>query len=247
MIGQNLMPPQRNTAPNCTTCTVRGRTEWCDLSKEHLDILQRAKSARNFLPGEPIYHEGAPCDGVHCIAEGMVGIRKLDEAGNSILLRLSHPGETLGYRSLLTGGDHRTTAEALAPSTICFIDQRTVWHLLKSAPAIGLRFLQHAAHDLDSAEEKALQSATLTVRGRLAHLLLVFRERYAIAEDEDGFELQLPLSRQDLAAMIGIRPESMSRTIRHLHDNGVAKFAGRRVHIPSVEVLLGELDAGKMG
>lgn len=236
-----------NSLPSCTTCTVRGRTEWCDLSEKNLKVLDSVKSGRSYLPGEPIFHEGAPSDGVYCIESGMAGIRKLDEAGNSILLRLVHPGETLGYRSLLAGGDHRTTAEALAPSNICFVDQRTVWALLRDDPSIGIRFLQHAAHDLDSAEDKAMKSATLTVRGRLAHLLLVFKERYVVAEDGKGFELQLPLSRQDLAAMIGIRPESMSRTIRHLQDSGVAQFSGRRVCVPNTDILLGELDAGKLG
>ncbi len=53
--------------------------------------------------------------------------------------------------------------------------------------------------------------------------------------------LDLPLSRQDMAAMIGIRPESMSRTIRSFEDDKVAIFSGRQVHVPSLEALFDEL------
>ena len=72
----------------------------------------------------------------------------------------------------------------------------------------------HATQVLNTAEEMVLQSATLPVRARFAHLLLVLKDRYGVTGDNGELTLKLPLSRQDMAAMIGIRPESMSWTIR---------------------------------
>ena len=227
---------------NCFTCQTRGRTEWCVLTDEELELLDQGKSCRQYLPGEVVFHEGDPCKGVHCIESGLVGVRKMDAGGNEVLLRINHPGDTLGYRSFLAEDNHNNSAEALEPSVFCFIEGSTVQSLLQLNPSLGLRFLSHAARDLDEAEEKVLQSSTLPVRARFAHLLLVLKDRYGLVGDNGEFELDLPLSRQDMAAMIGIRPESMSRTIRSLEEDNIAKFSGRRVHVRNVKDLLQELE-----
>jgi len=227
---------------NCFTCMTRGRTEWCVLEEEELEVVNQGKVCREYLPGDIIFHEGDKCRGVHCIERGLIGVRKMDANGNEILLRLSHPGDTMGYRSFLANNDHNNSAEVLEPSVICFIDGATVNSLLKLNPSLGLRFLRHAADDLNAAEEKVLHSATLPVRARFAHLLLVLKDRYGISGDNGEMDLELPLSRQDMAAMIGIRPESMSRTIRSLEDDDIARFSGRRVHVPRLKSLVEELE-----
>ena len=210
------------------------------LCEEELELVEQGKTCRQYLPGEVIFHEGDPCNGVHCIESGLVGIRKMNAGGNEILLRISHPGDTMGYRSFLASDDHNKSAEALEPSTLCFIGGGTVQSLLQMNPSLGLRFLRHAAKDLNEAEEKVLQSATLPVRARFAHLLLVLKDRYGRVGDNGELDLELPLSRQDMAAMIGIRPESMSRTIRSLEDAHIANFSGRRFHGPDLTALRGD-------
>jgi len=227
---------------NCFTCQTRDRTEWCALSDDELKLLDQGKMSREYLPGEVIYREGDPFTGVFCVESGLVGAWKVDAGGNEVLLRLSHPGDTVGYRSFLSGDDRHNTTEAMEPSIICFIATQTVRSLVDHNPTLGLRFLQHATRDLDAAEEKVLQNAALTVRARFAHLLLVLKDRYAVDDENDGLIMNLPLSRQDLAAMIGTRPESMSRAIRSLEDDNVAHFSGRRVHVPRVGILLQELE-----
>ncbi len=230
------------TSVNCFTCQARGRTEWCVLTEEELALVDQGKVSRQYLPGEVIFHEGDECRGVHCIESGLVGIRKMDVGGNEVLLRLSHPGDTMGYRSFLAGNDHNNSAEALEPSVICLVSGGTVRSLLEKNPTLGLRFLKHAARDLDEAEEKVLQSTTLPVRARFAHLLLVLKDRYGVASEDGTLDLELPLSRQDMAAMIGIRPESMSRAIRSFEEDNIAHFSSRRVHVARIEDLIRELE-----
>ncbi|MEX2449857.1 MAG: Crp/Fnr family transcriptional regulator [Rhodospirillales bacterium] len=230
---------------NCFTCQSRRRTEWCVLSEDELGVIDKAKKSRTLGPGEILFHQGDPCGGIHCIENGLIGARKLDADGNSILLGMAYPGDTLGYRFLLSGEDYQASAEALKPSTVCYIDQSAIRFLLEKNPALGLRFLQRAARDLNEAEDRFLQSVTLSVRARFAHLLLVLKKRYeenGVPRKTTEFSMDLPLSRQDMAALIGIRPETMSRTIRQFEEEGIARFSGRRVHVPHTEKLLGALE-----
>ncbi len=236
------MPTERLQSINCFTCQNRARTEWSTLSDNELEMVDTGRTCREYLPGEVIFREGDPCKGVFCVESGLVGAWKTDAGGNEALLRLSHPGDTMGYRSFLSGEDHHNTAEAMEPSVLCFIPTARVRAVVDHNPSLGLRFLQHAARDLDEAEEKVLQNAALSVRARFAHLLLVLKDRYAVNDENGGLVMNLPLSRQDMAAMIGTRPESMSRAIRSLEKDNVAHFSGRRVHVPHVRSLLKELE-----
>lgn len=230
---------------NCFTCQTRKRTEWCILDDEDLTILDRAKKSREHLPGELIFNEGEACAGIYCIESGLIGVRRFDAHGNSILLRLAYPGDTLGYRSVLTEEKHRVGAEMLQGGRVCFVDRGTVRALIGRTPALGLRFLRRATRELDAAEEKVLSGTTMSIRARFVHLLLVLKERFATSMEDGAFALELPLSRQDLAAMIGARPESMSRTIKSLEDDGIARFSGRTVHVPRLDALLDEIELGE--
>ena len=237
------MPRQAIAAQsNCFTCQTRKRTEWCILGEEDLALLDRTKKSREHLPGELIFNEGEVCAGIYCIETGLIGVRRFDAHGNSILLRLAYPGDTLGYRSVLTEEKHRVGAEVLQGGRVCFIDRDAVRALIGRNPALGLRFLKRATRELDAAEEKVFSDATMSMRMRFIHLLLVLKDRFATIAESGAFTLELPLSRQDLAAMIGARPESLSRTIKSLEDDGIAHFSGRTVHVPRLDTLLNEIE-----
>ena len=74
------------------------------------------------------------------------------------------------------------------------------------------------AKDLEATEEALLHASALPVRARLAHLLLVLKDRYGTVDDTGELQIQLPLSRQDMAAMIGTRAETIARAVRSLED-----------------------------
>ena len=195
---------------NCFICPNRQHSEWKELGNDELQQIVDANRCRKFLPGDVLFHQGDACLGVYCIHLGVVGIRKVDIEGNSMLLSLAHPGETLGYRALLTGREHTVSAEVLK--------------------------------DLEDAEDKLMKGMTLSVRARFAHLLLVLKDRHTKAvKDNKSLVLELPLARKDLAAMIGIRPETLSRAIRQLEEDGVAEFSGRTVRVADISCLINEL------
>ena len=149
---------------SCLNCANRPKTEWSALNDDELQRLDTARGCRSFGPGDPVYFEGDPCDGVFCVESGLIGIRKGDSEGNSVLLRLASPGDTLGYRAFLGGTDHHVSAEALATTSLCYIPRDNLRNLLAENPELGLRFLKHAAADLDDTEVKLLQSAAQTAR-----------------------------------------------------------------------------------
>lgn len=236
--------PRATTSLTCLTCPGRESSEWCALARDDLPTLEQARTERVYRPGEVIFHQGSPCFGVHCVATGTVALRRVDAEGRSVIVRLVHPHETLGARTLLGGGTYASTAEALTEARVCLIERPAVKALLARSPGLALRFLRRLAEDLRAADDEKLERATLQVRARLARLLLALLERYGVDAGVGAFTLELPLARQDMAALLGVRPESVARAVRALEDDGVARFRGRAVEVPSIDRLLAELPAG---
>ncbi|HMR03454.1 MAG TPA: Crp/Fnr family transcriptional regulator [Candidatus Competibacter phosphatis] len=226
---------------NCCECLPREHTEWSVLSDEELNLLTQAKKCRKYHSGESIFAIGEPSYGVYCIVSGGAAVRKIDAAGNSILLHLVYPGGTLGYRGVLLDEERRSSAEALGPSKICFIDRHTVQTLLERNPTLGQQFLRRVVTDVDDAHDKLVRNATLSNRTKFVHLLLALMNRHGRTTTDGSRVMELPLSRRDLASMIGARHETLSRIIGRLEEDGVARFSGRTVCVTRPHSLIDEI------
>lgn len=240
--GRRCLRPRPGacTTISCHTCPGRARSEWRTLEGDQVAKLDRAKVCTVYGPGQVIFYQGNPCLGLHCVTEGTVALRKVDAEGNAVIVRLVHPGETLGCRTFFGGGRYAATAEALTQATVCFVDRASVMDLLAGSRGLALGFLRRMAQDLRAADEDKLETVSLSVRERVARLLLLLADRYGREEPGRGFTLELPLARQDMAALLGVRAESVARAVRALEDEGLAHFEGRAVTIPCIERLMGE-------
>lgn len=235
---------ERRPPPSCLTCEGRARNEWCALAGPELARLEAARSDRVLAAGDVLFRQGQGCEAIHCVESGLVGLRRSDPQGNSILVGLAHATDTLGYAALFSGGRHSETAVALIESRVCAIGRATVESLVASNAPLALRFLRRLAREVRAFEQERLNALVLPVRARLAQLLLSLADRYGRAPDAGGLEVVVPLARQDMAALLGVRPESVARAVRALSDAGVARFVGRLVTIPSLDALLAELPEG---
>jgi len=228
----------------CGTCGAKDAdSSLCGLSRTNLSSDDVKKIGKSYEAGQTIYFEGDPSEGVYCLKTGLIAIRKTDINGNSAVVRLIQPGEAFGHRSFLANEGHAGSAEVLVDCSVCFLPKANLTALLSQSPDIAFRFTRRVAQDLREIEELYLVTTTQPVRKRLARLLLGLRTRYDDPVNVDKIVLELPLSRQELAAAIGTRPETIARTIKKLEDDTLAFFKGRTVTIPSHQKLLDDINS----
>ena len=227
---------------NCFTCQSRERSEWCVLEPEDLKVLNQHKVCNVFEPGQVVFYEGSPCLGIHCIEAGSVALKKSDGNGGAVVVGIFGEGQTLGYTAFFSGREHTASAEALERTQVCFIERAGVRTLLDRNPSLGLRFLNRVSERLVDSEVERVRALTLPLRARLAHLLLIFKDRSSTVDDDGTLTIELPLSRRDIAAMVGARPESLSRVLRDLENDGVARFDRRHAVVPDLDLLIDEVE-----
>jgi CRP/FNR family transcriptional regulator len=228
---------------SCASCAARGLSVWSNSDPAVEALLAKSRVKISYGSGQPIFAQGDVNAGIYCVSSGTVAIRRLDASGNSVLLKLAYPGDTLGYRSFLNGGEHKSSAEGIGPVTVCRIERCALQAAVAACPALSLGILSRAVADVDSAQAMLMQQATLSNRGRLCNLLIELVERHGSTHSDGSGSVQLPVSRRDLASMIGTRHETISRIMSRLEKNGVARFSGRNVVIPRLEALAAELSA----
>lgn len=201
-------------------------------------LVERAGPACSYRRREAIYYQGDAYSGLYWVASGVVLLEQFDAFGNQTAFRLAMPGEFFGYRSLFAEEPHAATAIALKPSRVRACPPATVREQVRRDPAVAIELLKLLARDPGPVQAPMLRSPYLPVRVRLAHLLILLRERCASDDGHGGLVYSLPVQRGDIAAMLGTRIETVARTIRALEGAGVATFAkGRRVHVPEPERL----------
>jgi CRP/FNR family transcriptional regulator len=222
----------------CATCPVRHTTEWASLTNEEADVLDKGKVDRSYLPGDVIYNQGDMSDGLYAVHSGMIGLRRYESDGSSLLLHLVRNGTVFGYRSYLSKTEHSVTAEVLMPGKICFIQSRTVQVLLKQNPNVGLGFLEHSLANMKDMEAKYVRAAVLPVKSRVLHFLLTLNEQYGSKTENGEHILDIPLSRRDLASAVGATPETLSRTVRLIEEDGLVVFHGKQIRIPDLQTVL---------
>ena len=230
--------PSGRGVSSCFTCQARHESEWCVLDDQDLAILNRAKVPGMYEPGQVIFHEGAPCTGIYCIEDGTVALTKKGHEGSRVISKLFHSGATLGYVAYFAGHPYPGTAEALSRSKICFVRSDAVDALLQRNPALAFRFTNSLAQRVEEEEQSKVEALLHPLRARVAHLLLILKDRYGTIDDSGKLTIEMPLSRQDIAALVGARPESISRVIRQLEALDVAHFDGRRAIVPDLDPLM---------
>ncbi|WP_050526072.1 Crp/Fnr family transcriptional regulator [Pseudorhodobacter aquimaris] len=216
----------------CGNCGFQDQSLWQPVSGALLPTLNRGFNRVPLETGQILFGQGEENTGIYCISKGLIGMRSCQGDGRSTLLRLGYPGEIIGFRSFMAGQPHHTEAQALIPSRVCMVPRHAVRQILDRSPEVLGRLADRCIQEIDRSHAHIIAAATSSNTERLsdllAKLLQIHGQDYA-----DGRRMELPLSRADLADLLGIRPETLSRVVARLASNGPYTIRGREVLLRS--------------
>lgn len=224
------MPEVHDLRHPCGKCAFYKESVWRPIEPDSVSVLVRGFSRKNLEAGQVLFEQGAENRGVFCVSSGLIALRSYHVSGASTLLRLAYPGEVIGFRSFLGNGHHQTEARALLPSRVCIVAQRDANQVVDSNSLVLARLASRCISEINQSHERIIATATTSNKQRLANLLLQLMEHHG-ERVGDHIRMQLPMSRSDLADLIGVQPETMSRLVKRLERDGEFMISGREVQI----------------
>jgi CRP/FNR family transcriptional regulator len=189
---------------------------------------------RRYEKGEVIFREADPADRIHFVVEGLVKIVKA--AGTrDLILELLGPGEPVGAVAAFERRVFPATAITLEESTILSIPEREFFQLLESRPEMTRHLLGGLTMRL-MMMNKRLADMTGSVEVRAARLFVTLGERMGVARDNGTF-IPLPLSRQELADLLGTTLETTIRLMSRWQKDGTVLTERDGFAVPNVQAL----------
>jgi CRP-like cAMP-binding protein len=177
-----------------------------------------------------------PSSHVLLLLRGWTKVTALAVNGYEALLALRGPGDILGEGAALSGRHRAATVTALEPVEAVAVDQPRFTAFLSDNPRVALQLLSLTTDRQRSTDRRRLQWAALTVRERLAVLLLELLRTHGSRTDE-GIELTIGLSQQEFAGSVGSSREAVARLLKELRAKDVVVTRRRRMVVLRPDVL----------
>jgi len=242
-MGSRKTTPLKDFSLDTHRCSVDLRLEklsmvpfFAGLDENELMEINQQFSAAHFHAEETIYHQDERARMLRVVVHGAVKLVRHTMEGKDVLLDMLEPGEYFGNLSTTGKTIYSETARAQTDVCILSIRMNDFRSLLNDYPNAAMRVLDITAERLQSSQEKIRHLTTLSVKERIAHILVMLSEKFG-EQSAYGLLLQLPLSRKDLADMAGTSTETASRIMSDFQDRDIINTGRQWVAIRAMDRL----------
>lgn len=204
------------------------------LSEEELQLLELHSVHKSFKRRSIIYREDSRHSGIYVVLKGIVKIYKIGSNGKQQILRFAQKGDIIAYRSLLTNEMACTSAKAFTEALLSYIPYNVLLKILQQNWSFTYEIMKIMCRELRDSNTFVTDMAQKSVRERTAEMLLVLRDEFGL--DQYGV-LQISLTREDLANMVGTVTESLIRIITEFRVEGLIANKGRKIVLQDVTKL----------
>ncbi len=215
---------KNNSSLSCETCPLKDRAACKVLKQEERAQLSKIGHHLTVKRGETVFSAGDNNDISATLTSGALKISSFDSDGNEHILSLVHPAGFVG--ELFAPSAHHHII-ALTDSQLCIFDRKRYEEAIERFPALAIALLQRTSDELHQSRnliELIGQSASASISG----LLLEFARAASHSPCHIADYFELPLSRGDIANLLGVKIETVSRIIRKFDRDGIIKLEGNR-------------------
>lgn len=209
----------------CSDCPVRERAACSALSVDERDELARIGKRRTLKKGETLFAAGDDNDLCATLVAGVLKIASHGEDGTERVLSLIHPAGFVG--EMFAPVAHHDVV-ALTDSQLCLFERGDYERAIDRFPALAKALLRRSAEELFEARSLVELQARRDTKGRVAGFLLAMARAASHSPCHAADRFDLPLSRGEMAALLGTTIETVSRQVTALERDGVITRDGPR-------------------
>ncbi|HHX75881.1 MAG TPA: Crp/Fnr family transcriptional regulator [Acholeplasmataceae bacterium] len=204
------------------------------LELEELTKITNLIHSKRYQKGELIFSYGQKSDTLYILRKGQIKTYYLSENAKEHILRILYPGDFIGELSIFLDEDNTAYAEAMTHVELCTIKKEDISKLMTDYPNIGMKIINELSQRLKRSEKQSSWIATEQVEKRIALYLLEFYDK-----NNPNLSIHLNMTKKDLASFLGTTPETLSRKLAQLEDQGfIYQVSNKEIKINNYDGLI---------
>jgi CRP/FNR family transcriptional regulator len=224
------------TTEICSEIGLHNSCFLCDLSGDPLRDFDSISLTGIYPRGAKLFVEGQRPKGVFILCSGRAKL-SIDSSNGRSFMRVADQGEILGLSATLSGSPYEDSAEMLESGQVNFIRRDHFFNFLNKWPEANLRMAQLLSRAYMAVQEQ-MRALVLSdsAAEKLARLLLSWLKKTG-SQTERGVHLKLSLTQAEIAQMIAVSRETVTRLLGELRDKGIIQLKGSNLLIKNKAAL----------
>ncbi len=210
--------------------TIEEITLFRGIPPSEMQTILAAAHQKRLKEGGFFFLQDDPANAFYILESGRVRLSQFTADGQQILLRVIVPFTPFGAVSLADGETYPVSAQAAEDSIALVWSKNNLDHLIVNIPRLAINAVKIMAEHVQEFQQRFSEIATQRVERRLARMILRLAAQTGV-KTQSGVEVNLPLSRQDLAEMIGTTLYTVSRILSQWESQGLILSGRERVVI----------------
>lgn len=195
------------------------------LSEAQLAALSDILIDQTFGKSQVIFTQGEYAAGFYVVVSGRVKIFKTSPDGKEQIIHIYGPGNIFGEVPMFSGGNFPANAETLEKSRFFFFPRNSFIELIKNDPSLSMNMLAELSKKLRHLANLVEELSLKEVPGRLASYLLL------VSDNGRNLNVELDITKTQLAGLLGTIPETLSRILGKMVNQGIIEVSGGIIKI----------------
>ncbi len=197
---------------------------------DYREVVEHAHSVQ-LASGQTLFQQDTPFTDLYWVVEGMIRLYRVSPQGDEKVIDLIGPGRSFAEAVMFMGGNYPVCAAALAPSRLIAIDGMHLRQWLAQDTGRCFRLMAAMSVRMQKLVSDIEQLTLMKGTDRLLQYLLDHAD-----PDETGRQVvELEAPKQVIASRLGIKPETFSRLLHKLADQGLIEVHEQRVYLLDME------------
>ena len=212
------------------------------LKEEDLKKIRAIASLRQVGKKKVLFSEGEEAKGFYVILSGKVKIYKVSSEGKEQILHIVSAPDAFAEAALFLEGIYPAFAETLSDTQLLFFPKRDFIQLIQKNPQLSINMIVTLSHYLKRFALLIEELSLKEVSSRMAKYLIDLSSKFS-KEGKSPKEVELDLSKTQLASKLGTISETLSRTLAKMKTKGIIDVKKNKILILNREALE-ELSSG---
>lgn len=208
------------------TSIIAGIPLFEGLSPKQCTALGAIAVRKYYSRGQNFFAEGDDGIGFYIILSGKVKVFKLSPEGKEQIFHILEALEPFAEAAVFAGEHYPASAQALSETLVLFFPRQKFVELINQEPSLALSMLALLSRRLRKLTMLVESLSLKEVPGRLAAYLLYLHEH-----NHDSAIIELDISKNQIAGLLGTIPETLSRILKRMNDENLIKVTTRSIAI----------------